>query len=147
MTHTSQHRASPSPIATDGEAGAAAVEFALLVPLLLAIVFGIITYSLYFTVQIAVTEAAAVGARAAVAGLDCNERSDLAKTAVATYFRNYGGFLDPLQPQPSPVCNAGTFQLTVSYDISSFKLGMMGGFVPVPSTNPTATVTVSTGGM
>jgi len=128
------------------EAGAAAVEFALLVPLLLAIVFGIITYSLYFTVQIAVTEAAAVGARAAVAGLDCTERTNLATMAVTTYFNEYGGFLGAAQPT-HPVCGTGTFQVTVSYDIASLNLGIMSGFVPVPSGNPTATVTVSTGGL
>ena len=133
------------PFAGD-EAGAAAVEFALLVPLLLAIVFGIIVYSLYFTVQIAVTEAASVGARAAVAGLSCTERTNLATAAVTNFFKNYGGFLGAAQPH-TPVCGTGTFQVTVSYDITSLKLGLMGGFVPVPGANPTATVTVSTGGL
>jgi Flp pilus assembly protein TadG len=122
------------------------VEFALVVPVLLAIVFGIIVYGLYFTVQIAVTEAAAVGARAAVAGLDCPERTSLAKAAVAKFFDQYGGLLSAIQPQEL-VCGTGTFQVTVSYDIGSLGLGLMGGFVPVPTSNPTATVTVSTGGL
>ncbi len=133
-------------IRPDDETGAAAVEFALLVPLLLAIVFGIIAYSMYFTVQIAVTEAAAVGARAAVAGLDCTERTNLATAAITTYFSEYGGFLGAALPT-HPVCGTGTFQVTVSYDIASLNLGIMSGFVPVPGSNPTATVTVSTGGM
>jgi Flp pilus assembly protein TadG len=100
-------------------------------------------------VQIAVTEAAAVGARAAVAGLDCTERTILAKTAVTNFFDDYGGFLhDAITPDPKcDAAGAGTFQVTVSYDIGSLGLRLMGGFVPVPTTNPTATVTVSTGGL
>ena len=122
------------------------MEFALLMPLLLAIVFGIITYGLYFTVLIAVTEAAAVGARASVAGLDCTERQNLATAAVNSFFSDYGGFLTTTPPVTT-TCGTGTFQVAVSYDITNFNLGLMGGFVPVPSTNPSATVTVSTGGL
>jgi Flp pilus assembly protein TadG len=132
-----------------GEAGAAAVEFALVMPVLLAIVFGIIVYGLYFTVQIAVTEAAAVGARAAVAGLDCGERKQFATTAFRDFFGGYGGLLSPTTAEltlPTD-CPSGTFWVKVSYPIDSFSLNLMGGLVPVPTSNPTATVTVSTGGL
>lgn len=128
-----------------GQAGVASVEFALLAPLLLAIMLGVISYSMYFTVLIAVTEAAAVGARASVAGLDCQERQSLASGAVTNFFASYGGFLAPVTPVTS--CNGGSFQVRVTYNIASLNLGMMAGFVPVPTTSPSATVTVSTGGL
>ena len=44
--------------------GASAVEFALVVPLLVALLFGIISYGYMFSVRQAVTQAAAEGARA-----------------------------------------------------------------------------------
>ena len=51
-----------------GERGAAALEFALLMPLLLALVFGIIAYGYMFSFRQALSQAASEGARAAVGG-------------------------------------------------------------------------------
>lgn len=50
----------------NSERGAAAVEFALVVPMLMAIVFGIIIFGQVFTVQIAVTQAARTAVRSMV---------------------------------------------------------------------------------
>ncbi|HSX67538.1 TadE family protein [Nocardioides sp.] len=47
------------------EAGAAALEFALVLPILIMMVFAIITYGYMFSVRQALTQAAAEGARAA----------------------------------------------------------------------------------
>jgi Flp pilus assembly protein TadG len=47
------------------EGGAAALEFALVLPMLLLIIFGIISYAYMFSVRQAITQAAAEGARAA----------------------------------------------------------------------------------
>jgi Flp pilus assembly protein TadG len=53
-----------------GEEGAAAVEFALLLPLLVLLVFGIIHFGLAFNSRIQATNAAREGARLAVIGID-----------------------------------------------------------------------------
>jgi Flp pilus assembly protein TadG len=50
---------------TDAERGAAAVEFALVVPVLLMLVFGIVNFGQFLSVRQAATQAAAEGARAA----------------------------------------------------------------------------------
>jgi Flp pilus assembly protein TadG len=50
------------------ERGAAAVEFALIAPLLCLLVFAIISYAYMFSFRQALTQAAAEGARAAVGG-------------------------------------------------------------------------------
>ena len=50
--------------------GAAAVEFALLLPLLVLLLFGIIEFGLAFNTRIQATNAAREGARMAVVGID-----------------------------------------------------------------------------
>ncbi len=56
------------------ERGAAAVEFALLLPFLLLIVFGIIDFGRMLNAQITLTEAAREGARAESLGSDADAR-------------------------------------------------------------------------
>lgn len=63
--------------------GMAALEFVFLAPALLLLVFGTIVYSIYFSALIGVRQAAAEGARAAVAGLSSTERASLATARAA----------------------------------------------------------------
>lgn len=56
-----------------GENGAAAVEFALVLPVLLLILFSILEYGWYMTHQLVLTQAVAAGARA---GVQANEWDD-----------------------------------------------------------------------
>ena len=53
-----------------GEDGAAAVEFALLLPLLVLLLFGIIEFGFAFSTRIQATNAAREAARQAVVGID-----------------------------------------------------------------------------
>ena len=53
-----------------GEDGAAAVEFALLLPLLVVLLFGFIQFGIAFNTRIQATNAAREGARMAVVGID-----------------------------------------------------------------------------
>jgi len=60
--------------ARSGDDGAAAVEFALVVPLLLLVVFGIVAFGLLLFAQISATHAAREGARLAAVGVnDCDD--------------------------------------------------------------------------
>lgn len=59
-----QHRARTHARARD-ESGAAVVEFALILPVILALVFGIISYAYMLSYRQAVTQAAVEGARSA----------------------------------------------------------------------------------
>src|SRR5262249_39121752 len=130
----------------DDETGLAAVEFALLAPLLLTLVFGTIAYGIYFSVWIAVTEAAAAGARASVAGMTNAERTTVALQEVNNYLASYGPMLSAshatIVAQSAPGSGGGAFEVSVSYDISGFDLTLISGLVPVPSSTPTATVIV-----
>jgi Flp pilus assembly pilin Flp len=53
-----------------GQDGAAAVEFALLLPLLVVLLFGLIQFGTAFNARIQATNAAREGARMAVVGID-----------------------------------------------------------------------------
>jgi Flp pilus assembly protein TadG len=64
------------------ERGAAAVEFALVLPVLLLILFGIIEYGWVFTAQIVLTNAVSEGARAGIQAEDDVEALEFAKEAV-----------------------------------------------------------------
>jgi len=62
------HRARRGRRVRGGDRGAAAVEFALLLPLLLLLVFGIIDFGRAINAQITLTQAARTGARLAALG-------------------------------------------------------------------------------
>jgi Flp pilus assembly protein TadG len=65
----------------DGERGAAAVEFALLSPLLLILVFGIIDFGLAMNAQIIIGNAVREGARAAALGASYDDTLAAASNA------------------------------------------------------------------
>jgi Flp pilus assembly protein TadG len=72
-----------------GDSGASAVEFALVVPMLLVLVFGIINFGAIFAQQIALNNAARQAARAAVvagasATQECKQIVQGVQTAAAT---------------------------------------------------------------
>ena len=70
----------PKPLTKDFlscKRGGAAVEFAILAPVLLALVAGGVFYSRWFTVASQTQNLASDGARAAVAGLDDAERTTI----------------------------------------------------------------------
>lgn len=110
--------------------GAAAIEAALTLPIVLAALLGILAYGNWFMAAHGVQQAAQEGARAAVGGLDDTERTALAKAgtnkaiAVATA-------VDPDFVQ-TRVERSGTYMtVIVSYDPANppWRLGPL---VPTP---------------
>jgi len=61
-----------------GEAGAVAIEFVLIAPLLLTLLFGILTMGYYIGISHSVQQLASGAARASVVGLDETERTEIA---------------------------------------------------------------------
>lgn len=106
------------------EEGAAAVEFALILPVLLLILIGIIEFSMAFNAQLSLNQAAREGARymaihnnagdAATAA--ANAAGRLAPTSVSTTFSVTGG---------GTTCAAGK-QVTAT---TSYSLTTMTGFL------------------
>jgi Flp pilus assembly protein TadG len=70
--------------------GAAAVEFALVVPLLLVLVFGVISFAFMLNFRQALSQAATEGARAAAVQVDATARTADATTAVTDALAGVG---------------------------------------------------------
>ena len=129
------------------EQGLAALEFALLAPALLMLVFAVVLYSFYFAALMGVRHAAIEGARAAVAGLSTAERTALAQDRAQAVISGYGTLL---AAGGGPVVTAvpdatGTFRVRVSYNMSGSPMMRYAAFVPMPSPTVSANVIVTNG--
>ena len=72
--------------------GAAMVEMALVLPIFLALLMGILVYGQYFMLAHSVQQAANDGARAAIVGLDAADRRAIATRAVDRSMQGVGGY-------------------------------------------------------
>jgi Flp pilus assembly protein TadG len=130
---------------TGANDGVAAVEFAIIAPVFLTILIGIIVYGLYFTVWIAVTQIASEAARAGLAGLTTAEQTSIATTRFNTGLASYAPILSSANATLTfPPAAAGTFAVTVAYDFTSLGFSAI-TLLPVPAAKPSITITVSTG--
>lgn len=114
--------------------GASALEFAIVVPVFLLIVLGILTYGIYLGSVHSVEQLAADAARASVAGLSDAERVQIATQHVATNAHDYP-LLDAskiaVEAGASPL-NSSQFRVSVRFDASGLPIWIMSGIVPMP---------------
>ena len=112
-----------------GEDGAAAVEFALLLPLLVLLLFGFIQFGMAFNTRIQATNAAREGARAAVIGID--NWNNVGGLQFWEVVRRRAGVSDisdcVLSTDPAAPVIGGT--LTVTFD---YPLDLVIPFLPSP---------------
>jgi Flp pilus assembly protein TadG len=107
------------------DAGAAAVEFALVSVLLFTVFFGIIQYGYYFLQSSGAEHAAWAGARAAAVGIDdCADWEKLVKDS--------GGSAD-VQSATSSTADVRGTAITVTVIWSPLDLGLP--FIPFPGAN------------
>ncbi|WP_398470291.1 TadE/TadG family type IV pilus assembly protein [Tardiphaga sp.] len=127
--------------------GSSAVEFAMLLPVFLTIVFGIVVFGSYLAVIHGVQQLAAEAARSSVAGMTEAERSSLASTYVtnnaATYPLIIPAKLTTVAATSSS--NANVFVVTVNYDASTMFIYTL-PFVPKPATLITRSASIPYGG-
>jgi Flp pilus assembly protein TadG len=129
------------------EEGTAAIEFAIVAPVFLLIVFATVVFSIYLAVWLGVSHAAAEGARASVAGLTDTERQDLALSRVEAVISGYAPLLDPAKAEVSyPAAGTGLFSVEVTYPLAELNLSAYAPVAPVPTIAPSRTATVTTGG-
>ncbi len=124
------------------------MEFALIMPVLLALVFGIVVFGSYLAVVHGVQQLAAEAARSSVAGLSEAERSSLANGYVSANVAAY-----PLIMPGHLTVNAGTsesdanvFVVTVNYDASDMFIYSLPSFVPAPPRSIVRAAAIPRGG-
>ncbi|WP_439922867.1 TadE/TadG family type IV pilus assembly protein [Nitrobacter sp. JJSN] len=125
--------------------GASAVEFAMLLPLFLVLVFGIVVFGAYLTMVHSVQQLAAEAARSSVAGLSETERVSLAENYVTA---NAGSY-PLLQPShltlSAATSSSAVFVVTVNYDASDSFIYTL-PFVPAPTSTIVRSAAIPFGG-
>jgi len=114
---------------------ASAVEFALVTPLFLVMVFGIVLFGSYLAAIHGVQQLAAEAARVSIAGLSDAERGTLARNYVTANAASYP-LITPARLAVSAAASpadANVFVVTVNYDASQMFFYSLPKFVPVPS--------------
>jgi Flp pilus assembly protein TadG len=127
--------------------GVAAVEFAILLPLFLTMVFGIVIFGSYLAMVHGVQQLAAEAARSSVAGLSNSERSSLATSYVTANVSIY-----PLIVPGNISVNAATsgsdpnvFVVSISYNASGMFIYSL-PFVPLPPSTIVRSASIPYGG-
>lgn len=113
------------------ESGTAAVEFALISPVFLIMMIGILVWGQYLWVAHTVQQLANDAARAALAGLDSAEREALARGSLASQVADYAS----LSPQAAAVTvdnQSDRIIVSIRYDTSTDAFRAFDGLVPSP---------------
>ena len=118
------------------DSGAAAVEFALVVPLLLLIVFGIINFGILFSQQLTINNAVREGARRAVVGDPASPRTC---DAIISSVRNQlsGIALNPANVQIKVTQNGFSNANACGVNFVSVNFNPNGSLVPCKGSQPT----------
>lgn len=125
--------------------GSAAVEFALIGPLFFFLLVGLVVYGGWFWMAQGVQNLAAEGARAAIAGLDPDERIRLAHGSVSNNLEG-DALLSADAVQVAVQTDAGAIRVVVTYDASTHPLMALAGLVPTPPRTIERQAVVRTGG-
>lgn len=119
--------------------GIVSIEFAILLPVFLAILFGIIVFGIQYTTRIALTYAASEGGRAAVAGLTNDERKNLATTAITRTLNAFAPLVNPAKASISVdfsnLANSKEVTISIAYNDLRFAalpfVPQLGNLAPV----------------
>lgn len=127
--------------------GSSAVEFAMLLPVFLTVVFGIVVFGSYLAVIHGVQQLAAEAARSSVAGMTETERSSLASNYVTNNAATYPLIVPAKLTTAAATSssNANVFVVTVNYDASTMFIYSL-PFVPKPATLITRSASIPYGG-
>lgn len=126
--------------------GASAVEFAIIAPVFILMIVGVLAYGIYFGAANSVQQIAADAARTSIAGLSATERN----TLVTAFIENNAGayvFIDPDEVNFSigdDVSDPNQYKVTVTYDASQLPIWVLP--VPMPGKIISYTSTIRLGG-
>ena len=127
--------------------GATAVEFALMLPVFLTLIFGIVVFGSYLTMVHGVQQLAAEAARSSVAGMTNTERNSLATSYVTANAPTYPLLVaNNLTVNAAPsAADPNVYVVTVNYNAaSSFIFALP--FVPSPPSTIVRSAAIPYGG-
>lgn len=124
--------------------GVAAVEFALVCPILIFLMIAMVVWGGWFWLAHSVQSLAAEGARAAVAGLDTAEREALARAAVAAHTPGLG--VEAGLIAVAVESDEQLIRVRVSYDATEHPVLILADLTPSPPRMIERSASVRTGG-
>ncbi len=125
--------------------GSTAVEFALVGPLLILLLMGMVVYGGWFWLAQSVQSLASESARAAIGGLDATERETLARRFVAASDGGASG-LDLARTAVVVESDAEAIRVRISYDAASHPLMKLAVLIPDPPATIERSAVVRIGG-
>ena len=127
--------------------GATAVEFAILAPVFLVLVFGIVVFGSYLTMVHGVQQLAAEAARSSIAGMNDGERNSLATNYVTANASTYPLLMaNALSVNAAASAgDANVYVVTVNYDASQSFIYQL-PFVPSPPSTIVRSASIPYGG-
>lgn len=122
-----------------------AVEFALVAPVLVLLLIGMIVYGGWFWLAQGVQSLASESARAAIGGLDTAEQRSLAEAYVGAEAQRFVG-LGPDKARVSVESDATAIRVRVRYDVVDHPVMTLARLVPSPPGVIERSAVVRTGG-
>jgi len=127
------------------EDGASAVEFAMVMPVFVLLVLGIVGFATVVSTYNGVQQLVAEAARASVAGLSDSERDRIARSYISGNAGAYP-FIDPGRLQVTTLPQPTAFQVQARYDMSDSFVFLLAPLVPLPSPVIVRSAAVQRGG-
>jgi Flp pilus assembly protein TadG len=132
-----------------GTSGSLAVEFALIAPILIASMLGMVAYGIYFGAAHSVQQLSADSARIAVAGISSSEREQLVKAYITKNSGDYI-FLDPdaiTVHVADAVSDPTQSNISIRYDATELPIWNLYLPLPLPEKTISRTSTIRIGGL
>ncbi|MET3927206.1 TadE/TadG family type IV pilus assembly protein [Devosia sp. 2618] len=129
--------------------GTAAIEFAILTPVFLLMLTGMLAYGIYFGAAHSLQQLSADAARTAIAGLNTAERNRLVGAFLADNAGSYA-LIDPSRLKVTIGDKPGDsdlYRVTLVYDASQLPIWNLYPPLPLPSQTITYSSTIRRGGI
>ena len=131
------------------DSGTSAVEFAILMPVFLLLLTGMLAYGIYFSAAHSLQQLAADAARTAIAGLDETERNALVGDFLAANADSYA-LIDPARLSAAIGDKPGDpdhYRVVLTYDASDLPIWNLYPPLPLPSQQIAYSSTIRRGGI
>lgn len=125
--------------------GAAALEFAIVGPMMIVLLLGALSYGGYFWLAHATQQLANDSARAAMGGIDAEERAALAQANLDSEL-SFFAFLDPSRAVVAVAEDENSVSVRVTYDAAESPFFALSKLIPMPAAQIEQMAVVRLGG-